>query len=219
MPSPRPLRGVLFDLDGTLLDTAPDIAAAMNALRRENGDAELPYAPIRMQVSNGSAAVLRLGYADVEESRFKQLQSRLLMLYHARVAEATRLFDGFEITLQAIESAGIPWGIVTNKPGWLTDPLLDALALSQRASCVISGDSLPERKPHPRPLLVAAALMHCAPEDCVYVGDALRDITAGRAAGMLTLGASFGYLNPDEDIDSWPADGWLASPQDLLHWV
>jgi phosphoglycolate phosphatase len=108
--------------------------------------------------------------------------------------------------------------VVTNKPGWLTDPLLEALGLSSRAGCVLSGDSLPERKPHPRPLLVAAGLLHVAPEHCVYVGDALRDIQAARDAGMLALGASFGYIGPDDQIETWKADGWLAEPLELLHW-
>jgi N-acetyl-D-muramate 6-phosphate phosphatase len=218
MNEPCRWRGALFDLDGTLLDTAPDIAGAMNTLLREQSRDELPFALLRAQVSHGSAAVLRLGFGDADEARFAALQSRLLTIYSQRIAECTVPFDGFEVTLAALDAAGIPWGIVTNKPGWLTDPLLQSLDLHQRAACVVSGDSLTERKPHPRPLLVAAALMDRTPDECVYVGDAQRDIDAARAAGMLALGARFGYLGPDDQPDSWQAAAWLETPGDLLRW-
>jgi N-acetyl-D-muramate 6-phosphate phosphatase len=218
MREPRRLRGALFDLDGTLLDTAPDIAGAMNSLLREQSRDALPFATLRAQVSHGSAAVLRLGFADADAARFVELQARLLSIYSQRIADCTVPFDGFDRTLRALDEAGIPWGVVTNKPGWLTDPLLQALDLHQRAACVVSGDSLTERKPHPRPLLVAAALMDRAPAECVYVGDAQRDIDAARAAGMLALGARFGYLGPDDEPDSWQAAAWLEQPSDLLRW-
>jgi phosphoglycolate phosphatase len=216
--SARPLRGALFDLDGTLLDTAPDIANAMNRLLREESRAELPFEQLRAQVSHGSAAVLKLGFADADTERFHALQARLLNLYRQRIAEHTRPFAGFDVTLQALDAASIPWGVVTNKPGWLTDPLLQALGLLQRASCVVAGDSLAERKPHPRPLLVAAALIDRLPEECVYVGDAQRDIDAARAAGMLALGARFGYLGPADQPELWQATAWLEQPTDLLSW-
>jgi N-acetyl-D-muramate 6-phosphate phosphatase len=218
MSEPGRWRGALFDLDGTLLDTAPDIAAAMNTLLREQSRDELPFVLLRAQVSHGSAAVLRLGFNDADETRFATLQARLLTIYSQRIADCTVPFEGFDQTLQSLDEAGIPWGVVTNKPGWLTDPLLQALNLHQRATCVVSGDSLPERKPHPRPLLVAAALMDRAPAECVYVGDAQRDIEAARAAGMLPLGARFGYLGPDDHPDSWQAAAWLEKPADLLRW-
>ena len=218
MTEARRLRGALFDLDGTLLDTAPDIANAMNRLLREERRAELPFEQMRCQVSNGTAAVLRLAYADAGESDFAALLQRLLAHYREHIAVHTRPFAGFEATLRALEVAGIPWGVVTNKPGWLTDPLLDALQLLQRAACVVSGDSLTERKPHPRPLLIAAALMHREPGECVYLGDAQRDIDAARAAGMLALGARFGYLGPDDEPDTWRAAAWLDQPTDLLAW-
>jgi N-acetyl-D-muramate 6-phosphate phosphatase len=218
MNQPRRLRGALFDLDGTLLDTAPDIAAAANQLLREEGRAELPFEQLRSRVSHGSAAVLRHCFADVDEARFGALHRRMLGCYRQRIATLTRPFNGFESTLRALETAGIPWGIVTNKPGWLTDALLEALQLQRRAACVLAGDSLDERKPHPRPLLVAAALMQRQPAECVYVGDARRDIDAARAAGMVPLGARFGYLGPDDEPESWQAAGWLDHPADLLAW-
>jgi N-acetyl-D-muramate 6-phosphate phosphatase len=216
--SKRRLQAALFDLDGTLLDTAPDIATAMNALLREQSRPELAFGSIRPHVSHGSVAVVKAGFADVSEVEFERLRLRFLDLYRESVAVATRLFPGFEATLESLERARIPWGVVTNKPGWLTDPLLDALDLSRRAGCVISGDSMPERKPHPRPLLVAAGLLNVAAEHCVYVGDALRDIKAARAAGMLALGASFGYIGPDDQPETWCADGWLSAPEELLNW-
>jgi phosphoglycolate phosphatase len=214
----RQRRAALFDLDGTLLDTAPDMAAALNSLRAEESLAALDFAEIRCQVSHGSNAVVRLGFPDAAGEEFEALRVRFLAIYRLDLASRTRAFPGFETTLTALESAGIPWGVVTNKPGWLTDPLLAALGLAGRAGCVVSGDSLPERKPHPRPLLVAAGLLGIDPAECIYVGDARRDIDAALAAGMLPLGARFGYLGPADDPASWPAAAWLDDPRELLPW-
>jgi phosphoglycolate phosphatase len=214
---PAPL-AALFDLDGTLLDTAPDIAHALNRLRAEHGRDPLPFDLIRPQVSHGSFATVRAGFPDAQGDAFESLRLRFLDLYLERIAVETRLFDGFEQTLQRLEAADVPWGIVTNKVGWLTDPLLRALELDRRAGCMLAGDSLDERKPHPRPLRVAAALLDVAPEACIFVGDARRDIDAARAAGMRALGASFGYLGAEESPELWQADGWLDRPTDLLAW-
>lgn len=214
-PAPR---AALFDLDGTLLDTAPDIAHALNRLRHEQNLGPLPYAQIRPQVSHGSFATVRAGFPDAEGDEFEALRLRFLDLYLERIAVETRPFAGFEPTLQRLESAGIPWGIVTNKVGWLTDPLLRALELDRRAGCVLSGDSLDQRKPHPRPMRVAAALLDVPPEACIFVGDARRDIDAARGAGMCALGAAFGYLGAEEAPDQWQADGWIEQPTDLLAW-
>lgn len=214
---PAPL-AALFDLDGTLLDTAPDIAHALNRLLAERGQQPLPFAQIRPQVSHGAFATVRAGFPYAHGDAFEILRLRFLELYHQRIAVETRLFDGFEHTLLRLEAAGIPWGIVTNKVGWLTDPLLRALALDRRAGCVLAGDSLDERKPHPRPLRVAAGLLGVAPEACIFVGDARRDIDAARAAGMCALGASFGYLGAEDQPALWQADGWIERPTDLLAW-
>ena len=213
------LGAALFDLDGTLLDTAPDVAAAFNALRAEQGLPALPYEPIRLQVSHGAAAVLRLGFATAEPAEFERLRERLLELYLADLSGRTRLFDGFETVLGALERHGIPWGVVTNKPQRLTEPLLQQLGLRRRAACVLSGDTLPERKPHPRPLLVAAEQIGVAPQRCLYLGDALRDVQAALAAGMVPLGARFGYLSAADEPQRWPVAGWLNDPLDLLPWV
>jgi phosphoglycolate phosphatase len=207
---------VLFDLDGTLLDTAPDMASALNALRMLEGLAPLPYAAIRPHVSHGAARLIEIGFACSAGERFDSLRQRFLDLYRSDLASGTRPFDGLEQILAELERRGIAWGVVTNKPGWLTNPLMEALGMDRRAACVISGDTLPERKPHPLPLLYAARLLEVDPGDCIYVGDAERDIQAGRAAGMTTLVAAFGYLAEGDDPASWSADAIANDPRELL---
>jgi N-acetyl-D-muramate 6-phosphate phosphatase len=216
---PRRCRAVLFDLDGTLLDTAGDIHVAINELLQEHQRESLPYERVRPQVSHGSAAVVRLGFADLAPEQFEVQRERFMQLYLRRVAVLTRLFDGLDNTLQSFERAGVPWGVVTNKPSFLTDPLLSQLGLAGRAACVVAGDSLPERKPHPRPLLIAAALIGLAPAECIYVGDAERDIVAARAAGMPSVLARFGYLGPEDQPERWHADYSIERPEDLLSWI
>ncbi len=178
----RGLRAVLLDLDGTLLDTAPDMAHALNQLRIAEGLPELPFEQIRPHVSHGALRLIRLGFGEPEPARFESLRGRFLDLYRNGIAVRTRVFDGFDEVLAAIEDAGLRWGIVTNKPGWLTVPLLEALGLDRRSACVISGDTLPERKPHPMQLLHAAALLGLEPRQCAYLGDAERDVQAARNA-------------------------------------
>ena len=208
--------GVLFDLDGTLLDTAPDMAAAVNALRAEQGMPALPFASLRSHVSHGAARLVEVGFGCSSGTEFEALRRRFLDLYRADLSRGTHLFDGLETVLGWLETRRIPWGVVTNKPGWLTDPLLADLELAARAACVISGDSLPQRKPHPLPLLHAASLLGLAPSACAYVGDAERDIQAGRAAGMRTCVAAFGYLGEDDDPWSWQPDAIADHPSRLL---
>ena len=213
------IAAVLFDLDGTLIDTAPDMISALNELRAEDGLDALPYAVARTQVSHGSSGLVSLAFPAASGSAFETLRSRFLALYNDRLADETRLFDGCEEVLDALESQGRPWGIVTNKPGFLTLPLLAALDLSARAGCVVSGDTLPQRKPHPAPLLHAATLLGVAPQHCLYVGDAERDIQSARAAGMTVIVARYGYLGPDDDPDAWAPDGEIDAPTDLLDWL
>jgi len=212
-------RALLLDLDGTLLDTAPDMAGALNRLRREQGRADLPFETIRPHVSHGGAALVRLAFGGAAPAELERLRLRFLELYRADLATETKLFPGFPFVLQSLESAGIPWGIVTNKPGWLTTPLLAALGLASRVACVVAGDTLPERKPHPAPLLHAAKLAGCEPGHCVYAGDTERDIVAGRAAGMQTVAVRFGYLALGEDPAAWRPDGIVDRPADLLDWL
>ncbi len=213
-------RTILFDLDGTLVDTAPDMAAALNRLRVERGRPELDYAAIRGQVSNGAAGLLRVGFADVTDAEaLADLRGRFLELYRADLHRHSLLFPGMEAILGAIEASGRHWGVVTNKPGWLTDPLLAGLGLDHRAACVVSGDTLAERKPHPLPLQHACRLTGAEPGACLYVGDAARDVEAGRAAGMTTVVARFGYIPAGERPDTWGADALIDDPAELRAWL
>ena len=210
---------ILFDLDGTLLDTAPDMIGALNLLRQEEGLEPLPFSAVRSSVSHGAVRLVTVGFPSAQGDEFERLRQRFLAIYSENLAAGTRLFAGLEQVLAAFEVEGLPWGIVTNKPGWLTDPLVEQLDLARRACCVVSGDTVNERKPHPLPLLHAASLVGVEPERCVYVGDAERDIQAGRAAGMTTLVAAYGYISASEDPLQWQPHGVVASPDELLRWM
>src|SRR5271167_2176753 len=188
------VRAVLFDLDGTLLDTAPDMAGALNALRQEYSLAPLPYEIVRGGVSHGAARIVRSGFPDADPLTFAALQQRFLEIYRGALSRETRLFAGMEEVLQTLARWNLKSGIVTNKAAWLTEPLLEQLGLRARFDCVVSGDTLAEKKPHPLPLLHAATLAGVAPATCIYVGDALRDVQAAHAAGMLALVANYGGM-------------------------
>jgi phosphoglycolate phosphatase len=209
----------LFDLDGTVLDTAPDMWRAMNVLLAEEARPLLPYAAVRPFVSHGARGVLRTGFADASAERLAALTQRYLEIYRAALCRETRLFAGMPEVLEALALRGIPAGIVTNKAAWLTEPLLEALALRPRFACVVSGDTVAERKPHPLPLLHAASLIGAAPGECIYVGDAERDVQAAHAAGMPALVALYGYFDAGEDPHAWGGEGTLAAPRDLLPWL
>jgi phosphoglycolate phosphatase len=213
------VRGVLLDLDGTLLDTAPDMAAALNRLRVESGRAALDPSAIRPHVSHGAAALVRLGFPDVPEDEFQRLRERFLVVYASDIASATTVFPGFEAVLAALEAQRVLWGVVTNKQTSLTTPLLEHMRLTRRAACVVCGDTTGQRKPHPAPLLHAAGLLGLEPRQCVYVGDAERDVQAGRAAGMHTLIALFGYLGEHDRPELWQADALIQEPGELLGWL
>lgn len=211
---------VLFDLDGTLLDTGPDIVGAFNALRAEQGLEPMPYRALRDCVSHGATAIMRCGYPDLAPGAgFDAMRKRFLDLYAANIAQHTRLFDGWAEVLDALEADGRRWGVVTNKPAWLTDPLLKALGLDTRIACAVSGDTTPHTKPHPAPILRGCELAGAAPAAAVYVGDAERDVQAGRAAGLRTAVALFGYLSPDDRPHEWGADTLLKAPSDLTRWL
>jgi N-acetyl-D-muramate 6-phosphate phosphatase len=213
------IKGVLFDLDGTLLDTALDMTEALNALRAQEGLAALPNETVRCQVSHGGHALVRLGFGTLPAGEHEAMRMRLLDIYRRQLAKHTRLFEGGDEMLTELERRGLSWGIVTNKPGWLTDPLLIEVKLNTRARAVVSGDTLSERKPHPMPLLHAAASMGIEPAQCVYVGDAERDMLAAQAAGMYALVAGYGYLGDDDRADEWFSHGWLDTPLELLSWI
>jgi len=208
---------VLFDLDGTLIDTAPDMGGALNNLLIEEGLQPIPLERIRPYVSQGGLVLTRLGFAGkVPEPEIEPLRLRFLEHYRAIVADNSRLFDGYEAILAELEARAIPWGIVTNKPEWLTHPLLQQLGLAERCGVVIGGDTLEFRKPHPLPLQVAAERLEVSCDSCLYVGDDERDIVAGKAANMKTLVAAYGYIEDATDIERWDADGVIACPAELL---
>ncbi len=214
------IKTVLFDLDGTLADTAPDLADALNTVLLHNGKEALPFEQIRPVVSHGGMALVSLGFGiEPEHPEFDPLRQQLLEIYANGIANKTRLFPGMAELLDSIESAGMNWGVVTNKPAWLTNPLLEALQLTQRAISIVSGDTLAERKPHPSPLLYACQQAGSQEYECVYVGDAERDIVAGHKAGMKTIVALFGYIGTEDRPDTWGADALLESPQAIREWL
>ncbi len=214
------IKTVLFDLDGTLADTAPDLAFALNSVLQEQGREPLPYENIRPVVSHGGIALIKHGFAiDESHADFPALRQRLLDIYRANIARETRLFAGMTELLEQLEQRGLNWGVVTNKPEWLTEPLLEELGIRQRAATVVSGDTLPERKPHPAPMLLACHQAGSEAAECLYIGDAQRDIEAGRNAGMHTLVALFGYLGDGDEPTSWQADGLVENALEILDWL
>jgi phosphoglycolate phosphatase len=206
-------------MDGTVLDTAPDMFAALNVLRAEQGLAPMDFDAVRCAVSHGAARVVKSAFPDAADEEFAALQRRFLEIYRAALSGRTRLFPGMAEVLDALEARRLKSGIVTNKAGWLTEPLLEQLDLRRRFDCVVSGDTLAERKPHPLPLLHAAKLAGVTPGECIYVGDAERDVQAAHAAGMVALVANYGYLRADEDSSVWGGDAYLEQALDLLGWL
>ncbi len=214
------IKTVLFDLDGTLIDTAPDMAAALDTLCREQQQPVLPFTAVRPMVSNGSVALVKLAFGDaLDDTRLQLLKQRYLDIYAAALTVKSRLFAGTELVLHTLESSGRNWGVVTNKPGWLTMPLMQALGLDTRSACIVSGDTTENRKPHPEPMYYACKLAGSDVTDCIYVGDARRDIEAGKNAGMKTLVAKYGYIGDWENTASWGADAQIDKPEDILRYL
>jgi len=214
----------LFDLDGTLADTAPDLSFALNRVREEQNLPPLPLETVRNQVSNGAGALITLGFGFAEDHpNHEPLRQRLLNIYADNIAVHTRLFEGMEELLQYTEARQIPWGVVTNKPSRFTLPLMEQLRLTSRAACIVSGDTLERKKPHPAPLFHACQTIGCEAQHSVYVGDAARDIEAGNAAGMHTIAALFGYIDDLSQTQSWGADTSVSHPEQirytLEHWI
>jgi len=208
---------VLFDLDGTLIDTAPDMANALNILLREEGCEAMDFSDIRPHVSNGSAALVQLGFpALTDESIKERLKKRYLEIYGDKLCVDSGLFPGMAQLLNHIENQQMRWGVVTNKPAWLTDPLMQQIGLGDRASCIISGDTTENRKPHPEPMYLACEHANSQPQSCIYIGDAQRDIQAGTNAGMRTVVANYGYIGKDENIANWGADFVVETPLEIL---
>lgn len=208
---------VLFDLDGTLADTAQDLAYALNQTLAQYGVDPLPFRVIRPVVSHGAMALIQLGFhLNQDEEGFNERRHFLLQIYAANLCRRTRLFDGMAEVLARLEHDQIPWGVVTNKPASLTDPLMQQLALSQRTQAIVSGDTCRQRKPHPMPVQHACRLLGVDPRQTWCVGDAGRDIEAGRAAGNLTIGALWGYIHPSDPAARWGADHYIEHPRQLI---
>jgi phosphoglycolate phosphatase len=211
---------LLFDLDGTLIDSAPDLAGAANDLRAEHGLDPLPHEALRPMVGSGARGMVGVAFGVLPgDARFADLRDAFLARYADRMLRSTQVFAAVQPVLDALDAAGLRWGIVTNKAMRFTGPLVAGLGLAQRAAVVIAGDSTPHAKPHPAPLLEAARRINVAPETCTYIGDDHRDILAGQAAGMTTLAAGWGYLGQGEPVHAWGADRVLSSPGELLHWL
>jgi N-acetyl-D-muramate 6-phosphate phosphatase len=213
------IKAVLFDLDGTLADTAPDLAYALNTLRGSRGMVPLPLEATRPVTSHGARGLLAVGFEIAPgHPDYDALRDEFLALYTANLCRATTLFPGMPELLSGLEERGLPWGVVTNKLERFALPLLERLDLRTRTACVIGGDTTPWNKPHPEPLLKASRVIGVEPQDCVYVGDDRRDVEAGHAAGMKVAVAGWGYLNGN-DSETWGGDWMLNEPQELLRLI
>jgi len=209
-------RAVLFDLDGTLLDSAPDMVAAIDAMRAARGQPPMPLEQLRPHVSKGGLAMIRAAFPDVDDDERKQWLSEFLDHYERALGHHSALFDGVEAMLSALEANGCVWGIVTNKPEYLAAQIMPVLGWEERCAVLIGGDTLSERKPHPLPLLAAAERIGVAPEQCVYVGDDERDIIAARAAGMPSVVALWGYRLDEDNPVAWQGDVMIDVPSQLI---
>jgi 2-phosphoglycolate phosphatase len=207
---------VLFDLDGTFADTAPDLGRAVNTMRAARGLAPVALADTRRVTSLGARGLLGVGFGiGPDHADYQAMRDEFLHIYENNLCCDTVLFPGMAELIDGIESRGLRWGIVTNKAERFALPLMQQLGYSERAACIIGGDTTPHMKPHPAPLLAAAKKIGCAPESCIYVGDDERDIKAGKAAGMLTIAVRFGYLN-GSNPDTWGADRLVDTPAEIL---
>ena len=211
---------MLFDLDGTLADTAPDLARALNRVRAAHGLGPMPVETTRPYTSSGARGLLKVGFGlEPEDARYEALKSQFLEFYAADICVDTRLFDGMAELLGQLEQAHLPWGVVTNKAEQFTLPLMQGLRLGTRAACIVGGDTTARAKPHPDPLLHAAAMLQLPPSACLYVGDDLRDVQAARAAGMPVLAAKYGYLGDGGSVESWQADAVIEHPREVLEYL
>lgn len=213
------LECVLFDLDGTLVDTAPDLIACLNLALLDAGFSPVDETEVRPRISLGALPMIKQALPDADDTLHQQLLTAMLDRYQANIAQHSRFFDGIEEVLVAIENRGLKWGVVTNKRRRFTDPLMAALNLTARAVCIVSGDTTANSKPHPEPMLFACKQAEVAPQHCVYIGDAKHDIAAGRNARMRTLAAVYGYLNADDQPQQWGADALIEQPRQLLDWI
>ena len=213
----NPIRAILFDLDGTLIDSAPDLGAAADQMRVARGLPSLPMADYRPFAGSGARGMLRVAFGlQPEDEQFPILREEFFQNYERRMTQDTTVFDGVAEMLTNIVARQLHWGVVTNKSKRFTEPLSQQMSLFATAGAVISGDTTPHAKPHPEPLFEAARRIGVAPESCVYVGDDERDIVAGKAAGMYTVAAVYGYLGEKQSVAHWQADDIIDSPRELL---
>jgi len=214
------INGILFDLDGTLLDTAPDLCAALNYLRALHHLAPLPLSIIRDAAGAGFAGLMKVGLnIEPTDPRFPELSKQAFAYYEEHLLDNTQLFSGMEEVLTYLENENIPWGIVTNKPKRFTDLIAEKLHLSSKTNCIISGDSLENRKPHPEPVIHACQLLNREPQECLFIGDAKIDVMAGKAAGTKALIAMYGYIPKTENPALWQADGQIHHPLEIMQWL
>ncbi|MDQ7091584.1 MAG: HAD-IA family hydrolase [Methylococcales bacterium] len=213
------LKCVLFDLDGTLVDTAPDLIASLNYALTHHGFNPVEAYKVRPYISYGAVAMINKANVDANEEIKANILETLLNYYQANILHHGGLFDGMGATLALIEEKGLKWGVITNKQQRLSVPLMEALALTDRAACLISGDSCNHSKPHPEPMLTACTHAAVNPKDCVYIGDAKHDMIAGRAVNMKTLAAIYGYLTVDDKPETWQADALVQSPKQINEWI
>lgn len=207
MPESKTIRAVIFDLDGTLLDTAPDFVVVLNQLLEENQRPSLPADLIRASVSNGARALVSLGFGiDDQDPHFERLRLRLLELYTLHIAVHTQLFPGISELLHTLERHNIAWGIATNKPSAYTHQLLSALQIEPSPKSIICPEDVKERKPHPESMFLACEQLGCEPHEIIFIGDHKRDIDCGKGAGTITIAAAYGYIEAEDDINHWQAD-------------
>lgn len=210
---------VLFDLDGTLVDTAPDLIACLNKTLQAHDFAAVSAAALRPWISHGAMAMINQCLPDQNQQLKQQMLDFMLDSYQHNIAEYSLLFAGMDSLLEQIESLGLKWGVVTNKRERFSLPLMAALGLDKRAACIVSGDTTAFSKPHPEPMFEACRQAKVSAERCVYVGDAAHDISAGKQANMKTLAAVYGYLKPDDQPEAWGADGLVDHPEHILEWI
>jgi phosphoglycolate phosphatase len=214
------IRAVLFDLDGTLVDTAPDLGYALNLQRARHGLAPLSDDLIRPQASHGARGLLAVGFDLTPEApSFARMREEFLQLYADNICRHSRPFPGILDLLAELDARQLKWGVVTNKPACFTEPLMSILELAERAACIISGDTCPQPKPHPAPMLAAAELCGATPAQCLYLGDAERDIQAANAAAMPSLVAAWGYLDTGDQPHTWGAHAQIRHPIDTLDYL
>lgn len=220
MESSSKVRAVLFDLDGTLADTSPDLTDALNELLNNYGKNTLGYEYVRNHTSRGSIAMIELGFKkSFDEKQGLQLRDEFMQIYSNMLCNKTKLFPGVSELLDFLDQAAIPWGIVTNKPGRFAEPLVQELEIAYRAICMVSGDALSRRKPSPDQLHHAANMIGIIESDCIYMGDDQRDVLAGKAANMKTAVAAYGYIPDNDDPNSWGADVVFNSALELKDWL